>query len=62
MNKMDITVEQWKETKEKLKRKFALLSDSELFTGTARQEEVLLRLQIKLGKSKEEVLKLISEL
>lgn len=55
-------MKKWEETKEKLKRKFALLSDNDLKPGEGKQEDVLLRLQILLGKSKEEILKIISEL
>jgi uncharacterized protein YjbJ (UPF0337 family) len=52
----------WNETKGKLKQKFALLTDSDVLLVEGKQEEVLGRLQIKLGKTKEEVQKLISEL
>lgn len=52
----------WKQIKEKLKRKFALLTDGDLLIEKGKQEEMFKRLQVKLGKSKEEVKKLISEL
>jgi uncharacterized protein YjbJ (UPF0337 family) len=54
--------ETWEETKEKLKRKFAVLSDGDLLLTTGSQDKLLSRLQIKLGKTKEEILKLISKL
>lgn len=52
----------WNETKGKLKQKFAMLTDSDLLFAEGKQEEMLGRLQIKLGKTKEEIHKVISEL
>lgn len=52
----------WNETKGKLKQKFALLTDSDLLWVEGKQDEMLGRLQIKLGKTKEEILKLVAEL
>jgi uncharacterized protein YjbJ (UPF0337 family) len=52
----------WDETKGKLKQKFALLTDSNTLIAEGRQDELLGRLQIKLGKTKEEIQKLIAEL
>jgi uncharacterized protein YjbJ (UPF0337 family) len=52
----------WNETKGKLKQKFALLTDSDLLLIEGKQDEMLGRLQIKLGKTKEEIHKVISEL
>ena len=52
----------WNETKGKLKQKFALLTDNDLLLLEGKQDEMLGRLQAKLGKTKEELTKLISEL
>ena len=52
----------WNETKGKLKQKFAILTDSDMLLVEGKQEEMLGRLQIKLGKTKEEIQKLISEI
>jgi uncharacterized protein YjbJ (UPF0337 family) len=52
----------WNETKGKLKQKFALLTDSDLLLIEGKQDEMLGRLQVKLGKTKAEIHKLISEL
>ena len=52
----------WKETKGKLKQKFALLTDNDLLFTEGGQEEIFGRIQIKLGKTKEEILKIISEI
>jgi uncharacterized protein YjbJ (UPF0337 family) len=52
----------WKETKGKLKQKFAMLTDSDLLLVEGKQDEMLGRLQIRLGKTKEEIHKLIAEL
>jgi uncharacterized protein YjbJ (UPF0337 family) len=52
----------WNETKGKLKQKFALLTDSDLLLVEGKQDEMLGRLQIKLGKTKAEIQKVISDL
>jgi len=52
----------WNERKGKLKQKFAMLRDSDLLLVEGKQDEMLGRLQVKLGKTKEEIHKLISEL
>ena len=54
--------ENWTETKGKLKQKFAMLTNSDVLLIAGKQEEMLARLQIKLGKTKEELRKLIAEL
>ncbi len=52
----------WNEMKGKLKQKFAVLTDSDVLLVEGKKDEMLGRLQIKLGKTKEEIQKLISEL
>lgn len=52
----------WNEIKGKLKQKFALLTDNDVLLIEGKKDEMLGRLQIKLGKSKEELHKIISEL
>jgi uncharacterized protein YjbJ (UPF0337 family) len=52
----------WKQAKGKLKQKFATLTDSDLLLVEGKQEEMLGRLQVKLGKSREEIYKLIAAL
>ena len=52
----------WNETKGKLKQKFAMLTDDDLLLAEGKEDELLGRLQTKLGKSKEEIHKIISEL
>jgi uncharacterized protein YjbJ (UPF0337 family) len=52
----------WNEIKGKLKQKFALLTDNDLMLLDGKQDEMLGRLQVKLGKTKEEIQKLISGL
>jgi uncharacterized protein YjbJ (UPF0337 family) len=49
----------WNEQKGKLKQKFAVLTDNDLMFAEGKKDEMLGRLQIKLGKSKEELEKLI---
>lgn len=52
----------WTKTKGKLKQKFALLTDDDLMLAEGKREEMLGRLQIKLGKTKEELQKIIAAL
>jgi uncharacterized protein YjbJ (UPF0337 family) len=52
----------WEEQKGKLKQKFAILTDNDVLLLEGKKEEMFGRLQIKLGKTKEELQKIISEL
>jgi uncharacterized protein YjbJ (UPF0337 family) len=52
----------WNETKGKLKQKFAMLTDSDVLFAEGKKDEMLGRLQIKLGKTKEEIQKIIADL
>lgn len=52
----------WNETKGKLKQKFAILTDNDLMLVEGKQDELIGRLQNKLGKTKEAIHKIISEL
>jgi len=52
----------WNEIKGKLKQKFAVLTDNDLLLQEGKEDELLGRLQTKLGKSKEEIHKLFSDL
>ena len=52
----------WNEIKGKLKQKYATLTDDDLLFADGKKDEMLGRLQVKLGKSKEELHKLISSL
>jgi hypothetical protein len=46
----------------KLKQKFALLNKDDVLSGDEKQEELLDRLQVKLGKTKEEICRIIYDL
>jgi uncharacterized protein YjbJ (UPF0337 family) len=50
------------EPKGKLKQKFALLNKDDLLSAEGKQEELLGRLQVKLGKTKEEICRIIFDL
>jgi uncharacterized protein YjbJ (UPF0337 family) len=52
----------WHEQKGKLKQRFAQLTDDDLLFEEGKKEEMLGRLQIKLGKSKEELEKIIESI
>jgi uncharacterized protein YjbJ (UPF0337 family) len=52
----------WNEQKGKLKQKFAVLTDNDLMFEEGQQEEMFGKLQIKLGKTKEELHKIIAAL
>lgn len=49
----------WMEQKGRLIQKFAILTDNDLMFVKGKKEEMLGRLQIKLGKTKEELLRII---
>jgi uncharacterized protein YjbJ (UPF0337 family) len=52
----------WNEMKGKLKQKFSTLTDDDLLFADGKKDELIGRLQIKLGKTKEEIRKIISGL
>jgi len=52
----------WNEQKGKLKQKFAVLTDNDLMFEEGKKDEMLGRLQIKLGKTKEQVQAIIASL
>ncbi len=52
----------WETQKGKLKQKFAALTDNDLLFVTGKKEEMIGKLQIKLGKTKEELYKIIKDL
>jgi len=52
----------WNEQKGKLKQKFAILTDNDLMFAEGKKEEMFGRLQIKLGKTKEELHKIIASI
>jgi len=52
----------WNETKGKLKQRYADLTDNDLLFEEGKEDELLGRLQKKIGKSKEEVRALIEQL
>lgn len=52
----------WNETKGKLKQRFAMLTDNDLLLVEGKQDEMLGRLQTKLGKTKEELHEIIESL
>lgn len=52
----------WKEIAGKLKQRFANLTDDDLLFQEGKEEELIGRLQQKLGKTKEQLRKLIAKL
>ena len=50
------------EQKGKLKQKFAILTDNDLMFEEGKKDEMFGRLQVKLGKTKEELHKMIAAL
>jgi uncharacterized protein YjbJ (UPF0337 family) len=49
----------WNEQKGKLKQKFASLTDNDLMFEEGKKDEMLGKLQVKLGKTKEELEKIL---
>ena len=60
MNKLKIKGN-WNETAGKLKQKFANLTDDDLLFAKGKEKELWGRLQTKLGKTKEQLHKIISK-
>ena len=52
----------WTEQKGRLKQQFAMLTDNDLMFAEGKKDEMMGRLQIKLGKTKEELYKIIFSL
>jgi uncharacterized protein YjbJ (UPF0337 family) len=52
----------WNELKGKLKKKYADLTDDDLLYDEGKEDEMIGRLQKKLGKSRDEVRRIIAEL
>jgi len=52
----------WDEQKGKLKQKFAQLTDDDLLFAEGKKEEMLGRIQVKLGKTKDDFFKILSDL
>ena len=52
----------WKKQKGRLRQKFAILTDNDFMLIDGKKEEMFGRLQIKLGKTKEELHKIIASI
>jgi uncharacterized protein YjbJ (UPF0337 family) len=52
----------WNETAGKLKQQYANLTDDDLLFQEGKEEELLGRLQAKVGKTKEQLRKIISKI
>ena len=52
----------WEEQKGRLKQKFATLTDNDLLFAEGKKEEMFGRLETKLGKTKEELHRIVSGL
>ena len=52
----------WNEQKGRLKQKFAVITDNDLMFEEGKRDEMLGKLQIKLGKTKEELHAIIGAL
>ena len=52
----------WNEQKGKLKKAFGILTDNDLMYEEGQRDEMLGKLQIKLGKTKEELYSIISSI
>jgi uncharacterized protein YjbJ (UPF0337 family) len=61
MNKLQIKGS-WNELKGKLKQQYGSLTDDDLVFSEGKEDELLGRLQKKLGKSKDEVRQMIEKL
>ena len=62
MNNLPEIRSNWNEIKVKLKEKFGMLTESDLLFIQGKQDEMLTRLQTKLGRTKAEIHKIILEM
>jgi uncharacterized protein YjbJ (UPF0337 family) len=62
MENLTVLKGNWNEAKGKLKQQFAKLTDDDLLLVQGKEDELIGRLQIKLGKTKDEIHKIISGL
>lgn len=62
MSTSDELKKNWINIKTKLKKKFAIITDTDLFLTGDKHEEMIRKLQLRLGKTREELNKLIAEL
>ncbi|WP_016990683.1 hypothetical protein [Flavobacterium sp. ACAM 123] len=61
MQNKDLT-ETWEEQKERLKQKIAALTATNLLFLEEKEEEMITKLQVKFGKTKQEVYQIINKL
>ena len=61
MNKTEVKGS-WNKQKGRLRQKFAILTDNDLMFEEGKKEEMFGRLQIKLGKTNEELQKIIASI
>jgi len=59
---VNVAAPSWKEQKGKLKAKFSTLTDADLHFEEGKKDEMLKKVQTKLGKSKEEFKAIIAAL
>jgi len=52
----------WNSTKKKLKKRFTFLTEEDLLLQAGKQDEMLARLESKLGKNKQQLLRYITSL
>jgi uncharacterized protein YjbJ (UPF0337 family) len=52
----------WNETKGKLKQRFTILTDNDVLLIEGKHEELMARLQTRLGKTKEDIQRIIAGL
>lgn len=60
MYKLEL-ISRWNQVKEKLKRRYNMLTDEDLMFRFGREGELIIRLQRKLGKSRADVMRMIGE-
>jgi hypothetical protein len=54
--------ERWIKTKLRIKNQLAMLSENDLLTGGSSRERIISRIQIKLGRSREDIMRVIDSL
>lgn len=60
MYKLEL-ISRWNQVKERLKRRYNMLTDEDLMFRMGKEGELIIRLQRKLGKSRADVMRMIGE-
>jgi hypothetical protein len=62
MTTREFNMADWNEIKEQLKTKIIQLTDNKILIATEKQEDLIHKLEVRLGKTREVILKILAQL